>query len=212
MNPKSNPVLLSAELSKQARRQLGLSQRDVIDATGIQSYKLKQWEARGLDINMADRHALREFYASAAEAKGLSFDDIESQFNEPKAADQGGDETAAAISRCGFLISPKLKPEVVDQLMADLEASDERIAEIVKTGVQEGLFGGMSSETETLVQELFGHLAANHLRFRCLQGRNIIAATRDEAQTVGDHLGKWIQAKGVAHVAGPGGNATGEQE
>lgn len=196
-------VAFTADLSKLARRQLGLSQKDVIEATGLPSYKLKQWEARGLDIDVTDLRRLRDFYVSAAEEKGLSFDEIEAQFYAPKLTPMDDDTPNGVVSRCGFLVSPKLSPEVVDQLMGDMEASDERVADIVKTGVQSGLFGGMSGETESLIQELFGHLAANHLRFRCLQGRNIIAATRDEAQTVGDHLAQWVQAKGVAHVATP---------
>lgn len=208
MHAKQTPIL-SAELSKHARRQLGLSQRDVIEGTGLAGYKLKQWEARGLDVNVSDLRSLRDFYVSAADEKGLSFNEIEAHFYAPKPSE--GNADAGGLPRCGFLVSPKLAPEVIDQLMADMEASDERIAEIVKTGVQSGLFGGMTTETESLIQELFGHLAANHLRFRCLQGRNIIAPTRDEAQTVGDHLAQWVQTKGVAHVTAPALEAV-EQE
>ena len=210
MLPKS-PVQLTSELSKQARRQLGLSQRDVIDGTGLPSYKLKQWEARGLDINVSDLHALRAFYVSAADEKGLSFDEIETQFYTPKPTQTGDGSPETGMPRCGFLVSPLLSPEVVDQLMGDMEASDDRVAEIIKTGVKSGVFSDLSAETEALVQELFGHLAANHLRFHCLQGRNIIDATRDEAKTVGDHLAQWVQAKGVAHVTAPAAE-TAEQE
>lgn len=210
---KTKPTLaMTAELSKWARRQLGLSQRDVIDGTGLAGYKLKQWEARGLDINVADINALRDFYVSAAEEKGLSFDEIEAHFQAPKSTQTDDDTPNGVNPRHGFLVSPKLSPEVVDQLMEDMEASDERVAEIVKTGVKAGMFSDMSAETEMLVRELFGHLAANHLRFRCLQGRNIIAPTRDEAQTVGDHLAQWVKAKGVAHVAAAPVESTVEQE
>lgn len=202
---------LSADFSKDLRRQLGISQQEVIAATGLPGYRLKQWEGRGLRLDAGDLRTLRDFYVAEAEARSMDFDTIESEFYAPRSGDQPGATPVEPMSRLGFLISPKLPPEVVDQLMADMEASDERIAEIVKTGVQSGLFGGMSAETESLIQELFGYLAANHLRFRCLQGRNIIAPTRDEAQTVGDHLAQWVQAKGVAHVAAPA-SETIEQE
>jgi transcriptional regulator with XRE-family HTH domain len=66
---------ITADFSKLARRQLGLSQRDVIEATGLPSYRLKQWEARGLEIDAADRLTLRNFYEERAEALGLSFDE-----------------------------------------------------------------------------------------------------------------------------------------
>lgn len=201
---------LTADFSKQARRQLGLSQRDVIEATGLPSYRLKQWEARGLDIDAADRLTLRNFYEERAEALGLSFDDIEAQFNASTGAAPTDTQAARSLDRMGFLISAKIDPETVDQLMADIEASDERIAEIVKAAVQSSLFG-LSGDTETQVQELFGHLAANYLRFRCLQGRNIVAPMRDEAQTVGDYLAQWVQTTGVSHVVDQE-PATAEQE
>ena len=81
-----------------------------------------------------------------------------------------------------------------------MEASDDRIGEIVKATIQTSVFGDLSGDTETQVRELFGHLAANYLRFRCLQGRNLVAPTRDEAQTVGDYLASWVKTTGVAHV------------
>jgi transcriptional regulator with XRE-family HTH domain len=63
---------LSPELSKQARRELGLSQNDVIKASGIQAYKLKQWEGRGLTIELADIRKLTDFY----ESQGISIADL----------------------------------------------------------------------------------------------------------------------------------------
>lgn len=207
----SNPKPLTPDLSKLVRRQLDLSQRDVIEATGLASYKLKQFEARGLDIKVDDLRALRDFYSRAAEEKGLSFDDIEAQFNASAGTTPTDTQAARGLDRMGFLISAKIAPEAVDQLMADIEASDDCIAEIVKAAVQTSLFGGMSDETDTQLRDLFGHLAANYLRFRCLQGRNIVAPMRDEAQTVGDYLAQWLQTAGVSHVVDQE-PATAEQE
>lgn len=199
MSP-TNTRPLSADLSKVARRQLGLSQRDVIDGTGLPSYKLKQWEARGLDINVSDVQALRAFYVEQAEARGLNFDDIEARFNAGTEQPTAEATAARGLERMGFLISAKTSAEVIDQLMADMEASDDRIGEIVKATIQTSVFGDLTGDTETQVRELFGHLAANYLRFRCLQGRNLVAPTRDEAQTVGDYLASWVKTTGVAHV------------
>jgi hypothetical protein len=207
----TTPPAITADFSKQARRQLGLSQRDVIEGTGLPSYKLKQWEARGLDINVADLQTLRAYYGEQAEARGLSFDDIEAHFNAGTEQPQPDTSATRGLDRMGFLISPKISPEVVDQLMADIDAADDRIADIVKAAIQSSMWGGTSSETETQVRELFGHLAANYLRFRCLQGRNIVAPTRDEAQTVGDYLSNWVKTEGVAHVINDE-PATDEQE
>ena len=189
---------ITAEQSKLIRRQLGLSQRDVIEGSGIPAYVLKQWEARGLTIKTADHQRLRSWYELAASERGTTVEALAAS-SLPQQTSQV--ETGGAIERFGFLISPKLPSEVADQLMEDMEASDERIAAIVQTGIRSGALGGISSDSEILVQELFGHLAANHLRFRFLQGRNIIQATREEARTVGDYLSQWATANGVAHLA-----------
>jgi hypothetical protein len=187
-------ITLTPEKSRVARRELGLSQKDVITQTGIPAYKIKQWEGRGLAIEHADLKALIDFY----ETNGVDFDQIEAQQRG------GGVPGAASLSdgftyspRPGFFISNDLSSNVVDRLMTDMEASDDRIAEIIQTASTKGLFGDMSGDTEALIQELFAQLAVNHLRFRCLQGRNIIAPTRDEAKTVGDCLSQWVNGQGV---------------
>lgn len=195
---------LTSEQSRAARRELALSQKDVITQTGVQAYKLKQFEAGSFRPDVATLKKLRDFY----ESQGVNFDELDAYIN-------GGSPTARVdvpaepaplkpgythTPRPGFLVSADLPATVIDGLMSDMEESDDRIAEIVKSTCQTGLFGGMTDATEASVQELFGHLAANHLRFRFLQGRNIIAPTRDEAKTVGDYLSQWAQGQGIAHV------------
>ena len=67
-----DPVKLTPQLSQAARRERGLSQRDVIQATGIRGYKIKQWEARGLGIDLADMRRLSEYYESI----GVDLDEL----------------------------------------------------------------------------------------------------------------------------------------
>jgi len=64
--------VLTPDLSKRARRELGLSQTDVIKASGIQAYKLKQWEGRGLSIELSDLRKLTDFYKS----QGVDLDEL----------------------------------------------------------------------------------------------------------------------------------------
>lgn len=200
-----DPIKLTPQLSQAARRERGLSQRDVIQSTGIRGYKIKQWEARGLGIDLADMRKLSEFYESI----GVDLDELNRYIEHGRAPVQAPEQEAKApvarrsqaeanfLPRPGFLISADLPGAVVDKLQTDMEDSDDRIAEIVKSGLKKGIFGDLSGETEGLVQELFAHLAVNYLRFRCLQGRNIIEATRDEAKTVGDYLAQWVLGQGV---------------
>jgi transcriptional regulator with XRE-family HTH domain len=194
---------LTPDQSRAARRELALSQRDTITQTGIQAYKLKQFEAGSFRPDMATLKKLRDFY----EGQGVNFDDLDAYLNGQgaDASDGAGDDVGAPKlkpgytmnPRPGFFISSDLPPEVVDKLMSDMEASDDRIADIIKGATKKGMFSDLSEETEGQIQELFGHLAMNHLRFRCLQGRNIIEPTRNEGKTVGDHLAQWVDGRGV---------------
>ncbi len=201
-------TLLSPDQSRAARRELALSQKDVIAQTGIAAYKLKQFESGSFRPDLATLKTLRDFY----EGQGVNFDELNAYLRGGRDDGQQGlpDEAIAAQRKAGqikpgltleprpgFFISTDLPGGVVDKLQTDMEESDDRIGEIVKAGLKKGLFGDLSSETEGQIQELFAHLAMNYLRFRCLQGRNIIEATRDEAKTVGDYLAQWVQGQGV---------------
>lgn len=198
-------LVLTPELSKQARRELGLSQNDVIKATGIQAYKLKQWEGRGLTIEIADTRKLAEFY----EAQGVSIADL-IQYHASKGgqgrADDRPPERAQRPAlqdgftynpRPGFVISDQITPEVVDALMARMEANDDRIAALIGEAFKTGFLGNISDDTEAKARELVACLAENHVVFRALQGRNIVSVGRDEPKTIGEYLGKMLEASPV---------------
>lgn len=195
----SKPLPLTPDLSRRARRELGLSQNDVIKATGIQAYKLKQWEGRGLSIELADLANLRDFYT----AQGVDLAELAEHIGRaaghvPTAhADAAPDALQDGFTyspRPGFFISDQLTADLVDSLMERMEANDDRIvaltAEAFKTS---GFFGDISGDTEAKARELVGTLAENHVIFRALQGRNIVTTRRDEPKTLGDYLGKMMQ-------------------
>jgi transcriptional regulator with XRE-family HTH domain len=198
--PSQKTSTLTPDQSRAARRELAVSQKELIAETGVQAYKLKQFEAGNFRPDIATLKRLRDFY----ESKGVNFDEIDAHLSASASATPGPDLASKPgytnQPRPGFFISNDLPEAVVERLLAEMEASDDRIADLIKTSVKSGLMGGMTDKTESDIRELFGHLAANHLRFRCLQGRNIIAPTRDEAKTVGDHLSQWAQEKSLACV------------
>lgn len=189
---------LTPDLSKRARRELGLSQNDVIKASGVQAYKLKQWEGRGLSIELADIRKLTEFY----EGQGVDLAELREHILRSSGA--GGLAPAATggtarqtlqdgftyTPRPGFMISDKLSAELVDQLMERMEANDDKIGALTGEAVRAGFFGGISDETEAKASALIGALAENHIIFRFLQGRHIITPTSDEPRILGNYLAK----------------------
>lgn len=188
---------LTPDLSKHARRELGMSQKDVIAATGIQGYKLKQREGRGLSIELADTRKLADFY----ESKGINLTELAEHVGRTQHASKGATPVAHAelqegftyTPRPGFIISDQLAPSLVDKLMERMEANDDRIGELTQAAFKAGFLGGISDETEAKSRELIAALAENHVIFRFLQGRNIIAPTRNEPKTLADYLSMLMQ-------------------
>ena len=213
--PKAS-VLLTPDLSKRARRELALSQTDVIKAAGVQGYKLKQWEARGMSIELADLRKLTDFYT----AQGVDLADLAEHVGRGNVAGREAQADNAAevrpalqdgftyAPRPGFIISDQLTPQLVDTLMERMEANDDRIAALTAETFKPGFFGDLSEDTEAKARELVGTLAENHVIFRFLQGRNIVSTGRDEPKTLGDYLGKMMQASPVLPLlAGDGTSA-----
>lgn len=188
---------LTPDLSKHARRELGLSQKDVIAATGIQGYKLKQWEGRGLAIELGDTRKLSDFY----ESKGVNLAELAEHVGRAQRASAGATPAAQTelqkgftyTPRPGFIISDQLAPSLVDKLMEQMEANDDKIGDLTQATFKPGLLGGISDDTEAKARELIAALAENHLIFRFLQGRNIIARTRSEPKTLADYLSMLMQ-------------------
>jgi hypothetical protein len=57
-----NLASLTYQQSQAARAALTLSQKNVIDQTGIQAYKIKQFEAGRYRLDVIDQKKLRDFY------------------------------------------------------------------------------------------------------------------------------------------------------
>lgn len=195
---------ITPDASRLARQELGLSQAAVSQASGVQAYILKQWEAGRFRPPVAALDKLRAYY----EAEGVDLDAIRAHLAEqaaPGPVDAQQPKLGAAFtmaSRPGFFVSDKLAPDHVGRLMARMEANDDRIAALVGESFETGFFGGISDTTEAKVRELMGTLAENYLLFRLLQGRNIVARTADQARsepkTIRDFVAQWVMRESEA--------------
>ena len=198
---------LTYQQSAAARAALTLSQKNVIDKSGIPSHKLKQFEAGRYRLDAIDQKKLRDFY----EAQGVDFDEIDARlkadFESGKAESNMQRDGITPSAGAGFLISSDVTPSEFHMVLERMEANDRRIAELVETSYTSGLFGGVSEESEAAVRELFGILAESQLLFRRLQGKNIVAKVDGEPKTVGDKLSQWVQDSPAYEVFGVTGDA-----
>lgn len=193
----TNPVL-TPDISRLARQELGLSQAAVSQSSGVQAYIIKQWEAGRFRPPVAALDKLRAYY----EGEGVDLDAIRAHQAEQTTAAApatpapklGAGFTMAA--RPGFFVSEKLAPEQVGRLMNRMGANDDRIAALIEESFETGIFGGATDATDAKVRELLGTLAESYLLFRLLQGRNIVAQTpeqaRSEPKTIRDFISQWV--------------------
>lgn len=186
--PSSLPV--TAEQSRAARFQLGLTQANVIEESSLPGHKLKNFETGRFVPDMPFLEGLRDFYAS----RGIALNEQHKETNpEPKS----GVEMVRSVHRMCFFVSDDLSEDKVNQVLSRMDANDERIAAILKEPAKLGFMSGYDEETEVRQRELFGAMAENYLAFRLLQGRNIVqpkAMDSDNAQTHADLLAAFFAA------------------
>lgn len=196
---------LTYQQSAAARAALTLSQKNVIDQSGFAGHKLKQYEAGRYRLDVIDQKKLRDFY----EAQGVDFDEIDQGLKAAlefdKAISNQQREGITPNARAGFLISDSMSHDQVDRVLDRIDENDTKVAELVATSYESGLFGGVSGASDAALREVFGLLAESHLLFRFLQGKSIVAAATNEPKTVGDMLSNWVKdspAYGVFGLAG----------
>lgn len=194
--PSTLPI--TADQSRAARFQLGLTQAQVISASGLQGYKLKQFETGRFIPDIPFLEGLREFY----QKQNLI---IESEAPAPAPASapaKGGMQQAAARSgsgiwrptqRMALYIREDLPEAELMRVFERMEANDDRIESIVAERLEEGMLGPYSEQTEAKTRELFGAMAENYLMFRHLQGRSLVSGTRvDPPETQGDLIASFL--------------------
>lgn len=196
-----NTASLTYQQSQAARAALTISQKNVIDQTGIQAYKLKQFEAKNFRLLQADQKKLRDFYVS----QGADFDQIDKDLEaqqESELSDTNQQRGITPSAGAGFLISPDVTQTQVDSVLDRMEENDSRIAELVGSAYQTGFLGAVSDESDATLRELFGILAESHLLFRFLQGKNVIEPAKREPKTIGDLLSQWFKGSPAYGVLG----------
>lgn len=190
--PSTLPI--TAEQSRAARFQLGLTQANVIEQSSLAGYKLKQFETGRFVPDMPYLENLRAFY----EQHGINF-----QGEAAEAAPQGkqprpGDSMVQQFAIQRFIVA--VAQDVADPILERMDANDEIIATGAKEAVRSGFLSDYSEETENKVRTMYQAGMENYLLFRLLQGRNIIApAGADQpVSTIADLIARYQSAEFMA--------------
>ncbi len=175
--PSKLPI--TAEQSRAARFQLGLTQANVIEQSQLPGHKLKNFETGRFIPDMAFLENLRMFY----EGNGIDFNDIEAKPDTPNTPkSQPGVGIVTPLQTCRFVVDQSLPQDQVDSILERMDSNDARIAELMKHTLESGFLSTYSEKTDTDTKELYGLMAENYLLFRTLQGRNILAPLPEKAE------------------------------
>jgi len=170
---------ITAEQSRAARFQLGLTQANVIEQSELPSHKLKQFETGRFIPDTAFLQSLKEFY----EDSGYAFAEAETKATStvaPKATH--GSSLVEPMFTMRFVVDRTLQQEQADSILERMDNNDVRIAELMNLSLESGLLSAYSGKTDSETKELFGLMAENYLLFRILQGRNILVPVPEEAE------------------------------
>lgn len=171
-------LIITHAQSRDARRELGISQADVATALGINRAYLSDFENGHLTrLTKAQLRKLRDLYEAKAEEARAQGDDIELNFDDPAPvpAELPTVEKVTA-RRLGFMIPDSVPDEAVKAVQAMMAANDERLVDVLVSAAErdEGFFGlgggGHSEATLKKLREAFALLSANYLMIRALTG------------------------------------------
>lgn len=214
--PSTLPV--TAEQSRAARFQLGATQANVIEESGLPGHKLKNFETGRFVPDMPFLEKLRDYYVG----KGIEFSaavtaPVSALAQEDISAP--GSAMVKPVSRMCFYVTDQLPESSINAILMRMDENDERIAEIMKSPVKAGFLSQYDEQTENALRELFVTMGESYLAFRMLQGRNVVKpkapGDTGEATTVADLLANFLATSPLTSLeiaTKPQGDTETEQE
>ncbi len=191
---------ITAQQSRDARRELGLSQADVTKALGFNRQYISEFET-GFSTRLTNTQLkkLRTFYEdkitetnASGEKITLTFGEAEAEKSSstPTVADpanpEGVQRTLLAVRH--LAIDQSLNNEQVINILKKVAANDLEAESLLNEKVERGVFSDWSERTDSYLKQVFGLFAANYVLMRHLQGRPLVMlekpAAYDEVDTV----------------------------
>jgi len=171
-----NQPILTSRQSKDARDQLGMSQRKAAADSGLPRFTLNQFETR--KVVPADNflQLLREFY----ENQGAVIEDA-----EPVEPDQKVLNAEALQDRYyldGYVVTGAMSQDEAEQILEELALVEERVGTIMDEPIEKDwLFDSLTNACQERQKELQVLMARAYILTRKLQGRSTVEpCTKDD--------------------------------
>lgn len=169
--------ILTADQSRQARREFGLSQADVAEATGLKRQYLSEFESEtALRFTSSQLRKLRTFYEKKLEEALATGEKIELVFGEGEADPTSTPAKVEAVTskRFVFPVADEVSDDTLAATLATITDNDKSLVAILSQVAERsnGLFGSGEYTEATLqsFRDAFSLLAANYLLIRTVGG------------------------------------------
>jgi len=203
-------TIITPAQSRDARRELGLSQADIASALGINRAYLSDFENGHLTrLTKAQLRKLRDNYEAKADEARANGDHIELNFAEIEATGAEVPEIRTYTDDgLMFRAAEVVSKDVLAATKDAIKANDQRLITLLNNQLQRdnGLFGdgALSAATQADISEAYTLLAANYLLLRSVTGWPEIGLSADSIGLTGNSIAAALieQAKDSFQQAG----------
>ncbi len=184
-------IIITADQSRAARRELGLSQADVANAVNINRQYVSEFETGYSNrITSAQQRKLVAYYESKIEEANAGGEEIALTFGEGSPASLPANVEAYVAKRFSFQVADEVTDEMLAATASAIAVNDKRLVELLTATVSrdDGVFGSGDYTADTLeaFRESFALLSANYLLIRALGGWQEIGLSATGLNISGD--------------------------
>jgi len=167
--------LISAQQSRDARRELGLSQSDVTKTLDFPRQYLSDFETGfSTRLTSSQLRKLRTFYEEKAEEANENGEAITLDFGEAEELKTSIEVEAYSAKRVSFAVSDEVSNETFNSTLSTIDTNDKKLIELLtSTAVRDSAIfgeGELTEQTLEALRESFSLLAANYLLIRSISG------------------------------------------
>lgn len=185
-------TVITPDQSRQARREFGLSQADVAEATGLKRQYLSEFESETAQrFTTAQLRKLRTFYEGKLSEATTAGEQIDLSFGA-ETPEPAGSIESVKTKRFFFPVADEVLAGTLASTQATIRANDKRLSELLLMTAkrEEGLFGQGDYVEDVLqaMRDCYALLAANYLLVRAVGGWPEIGLAASGENLTGNNL------------------------
>lgn len=219
--------IITPDQSRQTRREFGLSQADVAEATGLKRQYLSEFESDTAQrFTVSQLRKLRTFYEGKLTEAREAGEQIDLAFGSE---DTAPETIAPAIEtvkakRFHFPVDDTVSDDTLASVLATIRANDRKLSDLLTQEVvrDDSLFGSGDFTEETLqaLRDSLSLLACNYLMVRAVSGWPEIGLSASNDNIAGnqvlsailDSMRDKFEAAGLIGAASEAGKREGDEQ